>query len=101
MPATVINPTAGAAHQVSSVSGGAQAPVVVQAVDIDMDRTAPVVDLTSALAGANLSQYEDALRQYGVNSVEDIQDLQEADCIELGMKKLEAKRMMRLGPETV
>jgi hypothetical protein len=66
-----------------------------------MDRAAPVIDLTSALAGANLSQYEDALRQYGVNSVEDVQDLQEADCIELGMKKLEAKRLMRLGPETV
>ncbi len=108
VPATVANPTAGAVYQAPMVNPPAaavyQAPVMAAAIPAQaahMDRATPAVDLTSALANANLSDHEAALRGAGVTRVEDIQDLKEEDCINLGMKKLEAKRLMRLGPQTV
>ena len=52
--------------------------------------------LKAALETAHLSQYEDALRQLGVGTAADLVDLEEQDLIEIGMKKIEAKRLMRL-----
>ena len=51
--------------------------------------------LAATLAELRLGQYEDALRGLGVEVAADLQDLEEADCIELGMKKIEIKRLKR------
>jgi hypothetical protein len=51
--------------------------------------------LAATLAELHLGQYEDALRGLGVAEVADLQDLEEADCMELGMKKIEIKRLKR------
>lgn len=52
--------------------------------------------LSGALAQVNLSQFEPALRELGVATCTDIADLEGSDCIEIGMKPLEVKRLMRL-----
>ena len=52
--------------------------------------------LKSALETARLSQYEDALRQLGVVTAADLVDVEEQDLIEIGMKKVEARRLVRL-----
>ena len=54
------------------------------------------VDLSQALSASHLSQYEDGLRSLGVTSPSDLQDLEEADCLEIGMKPLEVKRLLRI-----
>ena len=54
------------------------------------------LDLSTALAQVNLSEYEDALIELGVSAPADLADLEEADCIEIGMKKLEVRRLMRI-----
>ena len=51
--------------------------------------------LAATLAQLHLGQYEDALRGLGVAEAADLQDLEEADCMELGMKKIEIKRLKR------
>jgi hypothetical protein len=53
-------------------------------------------DLASALAGAKLLQYEHALRELGCVDAGDLADVEEEDLLEMGMKKIEAKRLMRL-----
>ena len=50
--------------------------------------------LTSMLVKLKLDQYEDALRGLGVAEVADLQDLEEADAEELGMKTIEIKRLV-------
>ena len=52
--------------------------------------------LKSALEAARLSQYEEALRQLGVGTAADLVDVEEQDLIEIGMKKVEARRLVRL-----
>eukprot|EP01043_Picozoa_sp_COSAG02_P058433 COSAG02_NODE_7273_length_3088_cov_2.490800_2_plen_119_part_00 len=52
--------------------------------------------LASALAQHNLSQFEPALRELGISSCADVSDLEEADCAEIGMKKFEIKRFMKM-----
>lgn len=54
------------------------------------------IGLSQALASASLSQYEDGLRGLGVAAPADVQDLEEADCVGIGMKPLEFKRLMRI-----
>ena len=54
------------------------------------------VALGPALAQVNLAQFEHALRNLGVSTCADLADIEESDCIEMGMKKLEVKRLMRL-----
>ena len=49
-------------------------------------------DLTSALREASLSQYEAALRELGCATASDLQDLEEGDLLEIGLKKLEIRR---------
>jgi hypothetical protein len=53
-------------------------------------------DLASALQGAKLSQYEHALRELGCADAADLAEVDEAELLELGMKKIEVKRLMRL-----
>ena len=79
------------------MSRQALAPVVqapaIQAEAVPAATTA--ASLTSTLSSMHLQQYEDALRGLGVVQVADLQDLDEADCMELGMKKLEYRRLQR------
>lgn len=51
--------------------------------------------LSDFLAAQNLQQYEDALRDLGATATLDLQGLTEEDCAEIGMKKLEIKRLLR------
>ena len=44
--------------------------------------------LSEVLANANLSQYEEALRDLGCAEVDDLRNLEEADLVETGMKKV-------------
>lgn len=53
-------------------------------------------DLSSALQGAKLSQYEHALRELGCALASDLAELEEVDLLEIGMKKIEVKRLKRL-----
>ena len=52
-------------------------------------------DLTAVLKAARLSEFEDALRELGCAVPEDLGQLEEGDLVELGMKKIEVKRLMR------
>lgn len=53
-------------------------------------------DLSEALSAAKLSHYEDALRALGCAMASDLRDLDESDLMEIGMKKIEVKRLQRL-----
>ena len=44
--------------------------------------------LSEVLANANLSQYEEALRDLGCAEADDLRNLEEADLVETGMKKV-------------
>ena len=57
---------------------------------------APSANLSEALSAVSLSQHEAALRELGVSATADLQDLEEADLVEIGLKKLEIRRLMRL-----
>ena len=71
-----------------------QAPHVVVAAT-----PAPVLpqpqSLSQVLAGGNLSHHEAALRELGCAEPADLKDLEEADLMELGMKPIELKRLVR------
>jgi hypothetical protein len=66
----------------------------------DMGNGQPL-GLSQALSANNLSQYEAGLRDLGVTSPSDVQDLVEADCLAIGMKPLEVKRLLRIAGQTV
>ena len=53
-------------------------------------------DLSAALVSARLSEYEAALREFGCANVEDLADLEERDLLEIGMKKIEVKRLQKI-----
>jgi hypothetical protein len=57
--------------------------------------------ITEYLKCARLAQYEDALRTLGVTTPSELQDLNEADFLGVGMKKVEIKRLMRIVDQTV
>ena len=52
--------------------------------------------LSTFLAEANLAQYEEALREAGAAFVSDLGDLTQEDLLEIGMKKLEVVRLLRV-----
>ena len=52
-------------------------------------------DLSGVLSAARLSQYEEALREMGCVLPDDLREVEEADLMELGMKKIEIKRLLR------
>ena len=56
-------------------------------------------DLSAALASARLSEYEAALREFGCTAVEDLADLEERDLLEIGMKRIEVKRLQRIAAQ--
>ena len=74
-----------------SASTGAQGDSFQQPQSTDVGAA-----LGPALAQVNLAQFEHALRELGVSTCADLVDIAESDCIEMGMKKLEVKRLMRL-----
>ena len=51
--------------------------------------------LAEFLAAANLGQYQQALEAFGASSVADLQDVSEEDLVQLGLKTLEVKRLLR------
>ena len=51
--------------------------------------------LAQFLAAANLGQYLQALESFGATSVADLQDVSEEDLVQLGLKTLEVKRLLR------
>ena len=56
--------------------------------------------LATVLQEAHLSQYESALReQLGASFSADLADLAQDDLIEIGMKKLEAARLLRIAQQ--
>ena len=54
-----------------------------------------VKSMEELLHAASLAQYTEALRGLGCVVPEDLSELQEADMMELGMKRLEVKRLLR------
>jgi hypothetical protein len=74
----------------------AQAPVVIAAAAEPAPAPSFAGDLSTVLKAAKLSQYEDALRELGCAEPEDLGDIEEADLVELGMKKIEMKRLQRI-----
>jgi hypothetical protein len=62
--------------------------------------TTPVPkSLSATLADAHLAQYETKLRELGAAFPSDLSQLEEQDLVEIGMKKLEIARFMRLAAE--
>ena len=53
-------------------------------------------DLTTTLKQARLEKYEAALRELGCTTASDLGDVEESDMTEIGMKKIEIKRLQRL-----
>jgi hypothetical protein len=51
--------------------------------------------MTNLLSVAKLQQYAPALRELGCVEVADLADLEESDMMEIGMKKIEIKRLLR------
>ena len=58
-------------------------------------RTAAMADLQSFLEGVRLAQYYNALTGLGVSTPADVSDLEDADLVGIGMKKIEINRLMR------
>ena len=56
--------------------------------------------LSATLADGQLAQYETALRELGAAFASDLAQLEERDLVEIGMKKLEITRLMRLAAES-
>ena len=56
-------------------------------------------DLAAILQEANLSQYETALRELGASFGTDLAELEEDDLVEIGMKKLEVTRLLRIAQQ--
>ena len=52
-------------------------------------------DLTAALRGVQLLQYEEGLRELGCTDAADLVEVREEELLQLGMKRIEAKRLMR------
>lgn len=78
--------------------------VAVDAADSKAQPTTANADdgasLTELLAELKLTQFEAALGELGAAFVSDLADLEEQDLIEIGMKKLEVKRLLRNVAET-
>jgi len=56
---------------------------------------ATATTLAGMLAAVKLEQYADALRELGCVDAQDLQGMDEADFMEIGMKKIEIKRLQR------
>jgi hypothetical protein len=83
----------GQAQQSTSPTLPEQPPELTHADTASQDLIA--TSLSDFLAAENLQQYEDALRDLGATATMDLQGLTEEDCVEIGMRKLEIKRLFR------
>eukprot|EP01048_Picozoa_sp_COSAG05_P012407 COSAG05_NODE_1237_length_5434_cov_7.991565_5_plen_161_part_00 len=54
-----------------------------------------MADLRGVLAAANLAKYHDGLRDIGVASPDDFVDVDDEDLLDIGMTKVEVKRLRR------
>ena len=54
-----------------------------------------MADLRGMLATANLAKYHDGLRDIGVVSPDDFVDVDDEDLLDIGMTKVEVKRLRR------
>ena len=54
------------------------------------------LSLASVLEEAMLTQYGDALREFGAVEWQDLAELEEADAASLGIRRLEFRRLMRV-----
>ena len=90
--------TAQRQREAEAARQAAQTPVVIAAAAAEPAPKAMgfTGDLETVLKAAKLSQYEEALRELGCAEPEDLADLEEADLVELGMKKVEIKRLARI-----
>ena len=52
--------------------------------------------LSATLASARLAKYDDALRVFGCETVQDVANVDDQDLLELGLKKIEVNRLRRL-----
>ena len=74
---------------------GAIAPLS-PAEPMQPDGHTSVSTVAELLSNANLSKYHAKLTELGVQSVDDLKDLDESDYeTEVGMKKIEVKRLLR------
>ena len=78
-------PAVGASTFAAPAPAPALAPTVI-----------PPQSLSQVLAGGSLSHHEASLRELGCAEPEDLKNLEEADLMELGMKRVEVKRLMRV-----
>ena len=74
-----------------------QAPVTVP---VSAPAETVATNLSVLLSASRLLHYEDALRELGCTHPEDLHDLEEADLVEVGMKKIEMKRLQRAVAES-
>jgi hypothetical protein len=77
-----------------SSAGEAYEPPTVPSQEIDQPKSLAVI-----LQEANLSQYESALRELGASFGTDLAGLEEEDLVEIGMKKLEVARFLRVAEQ--
>lgn len=114
-----VNPAAASAHEMNrgvqvlnqplypSNAGASYAPptmaapaAVDAAAGAAPTATAQPKSLSATLADAHLDQFETALRELGVAFASDLVHVEEQDLVEIGMKKMEVKRLMRVAAET-
>ena len=82
-------------HGLASSSAAKTAHVVATPVGSKDTKGAPSGGLVSLLAQLRLSQHEEAFRQLGVESKEDLQDVGEDDLAALGLTKIQQNRFLR------
>ena len=54
------------------------------------------MSLSEVLVNAKLSHHESGIRELGCVVSEDLKELEEADLVELGMKRVEVRRLLRI-----
>ena len=82
-------------HGLAASSAAKTAHVVATPVGSRDTKGAPSGGLVSLLAQLRLSQHEEAFRQLGVESKEDLQDVGEDDLAALGLTKIQQNRFLR------
>ena len=88
-------PTVATTNPISGATVAQTATVTtVTAVDAG-PQTGNQQTLEATLVGMGLSHYTDKLREIGCTETAHLADLEEADMVEIGMKKLECKRLVR------
>ena len=74
----------------------ARLPVLRAEAMVRAKRVLLVVAAAAVATVVLVSEYEDALRELGCTEPDDLRALEEADMMEIGMKRIEIKRLGRL-----